>query len=127
MSYDSVYPTSAPPHKLETDWAASCAEIILRRCPACEMDSIIGHGRRCELPRDQNLLDMAVLFPGDTIASDAMPWLSTRTGQETDPNAWPLPDDAFSHPRSAGTFTRFLAQYVRDRKLLSWLCAIANL
>lgn len=73
-----------------------------------------------ELPRDQKLLDMAVLFPGGIIASDAMPWMSTTTGQEIDPNVWPLSDDAFSHPRSAGTFTRFLAQYVRDRKLISW-------
>jgi N-acyl-D-glutamate deacylase len=79
-----------------------------------------------ELPRDQKLLDMAVLFPGGTIASDAMPWLSTTTGQETDPNLWPLPDDAFSHPRSAGTFTRFLGQYARDRKLISWPDAIAK-
>ena len=36
------------------------------------------------------------------------------------------PDDAFSHPRGAGTFTRFLAQYVRDRKLISWPDAIAK-
>jgi len=33
-----------------------------------------------ELPRDQNLLDMAVLFPGGIIASDAMPWISTERG-----------------------------------------------
>jgi N-acyl-D-glutamate deacylase len=57
-----------------------------------------------ELPRDQKLLDMAVPFPGGIVASDAMPWFSTGTGKETDPNAWPPPDDAFSHPRSAGTF-----------------------
>jgi N-acyl-D-glutamate deacylase len=79
-----------------------------------------------ELPRDQKLLDMAVLFPGGIIASDAMPWISSKTGREMDPNAWPIPDDAFSHPRSAGTFTRFLAQYVRDRKLMSWSDAIAK-
>ena len=79
-----------------------------------------------ELPRDQKLLDMAVLFPGGIIASDAMPWISTRTGQPIDTEAWPLPEDAFSHPRSAGTFTRFLAQYVRDRKLISWSDAIAK-
>ena len=79
-----------------------------------------------ELPRDQKLLDMAVLFPGGIIASDAMPWLTTRTGQETDPDVWPLPDDAFAHPRSAGTFTRFLSQYVRDRKLINWPDAIAK-
>lgn len=79
-----------------------------------------------ELPRDEKLLDMAVLFPGGIIASDAMPWMSITTGKEIDPNAWPLPDDAFSHPRSAGTFTRFLAHYVRDRELISWPDAIAK-
>lgn len=79
-----------------------------------------------ELPRDQKLLDMAVLFPGGIIASDAMPWLSTRTGQEINPDTWPLPEDAFAHPRSAGTFTRFLAQYVRERKLISWPDAISK-
>lgn len=79
-----------------------------------------------ELPRDQKLLDMAVLFPGGIIASDAMPWVSTRTGQEINPNIWPMPDDAFAHPRSAGTFTRFLAQYAHNRKLISWPDAIAK-
>ena len=79
-----------------------------------------------ELPRDQKLLDMAVLFPDGIIASDAMPWLSTKTGQEIDPNAWPLPEDAFAHPRSAGTFTRFLEEYVRERELISWSDAIAK-
>ena len=79
-----------------------------------------------ELPRDQKLLDMAVLFSGGIIASDAMPWLSTETGREIDSNAWPLPNTAFAHPRSAGTFTRFLAQYVRDRKLISWPDAITK-
>jgi N-acyl-D-glutamate deacylase len=79
-----------------------------------------------ELPRDQKLLDMAVLFPGAIIASDAMPWVSTTTGKEVDPNAWPLPKDAFSHPRSAGTFTRFLAQYVRERHAIGLSDAIAK-
>jgi hypothetical protein len=46
-----------------------------------------------ELPRDQKLF-MAVLFRGGIIALDAMPWVSTKTGQEIDANAWPLPDDA---------------------------------
>jgi len=47
-------PLSAPPHKLETDWATSCAEVILRRCPACESDSIIGHGRRRKQAHDEH-------------------------------------------------------------------------
>jgi len=42
------------------------------------------------------------------------------------PNAWPLPEDAFAHPRSAGSYTRFLAQYVRERQLLSWSDPIAK-
>ena len=69
---------------------------------------------------------LAVLFPGGIIASDAMPWVSTTSGKEIDPSAWPLPDDAFSHPRSAGTFSRFLAVYVRERHALSLSDAIAK-
>lgn len=79
-----------------------------------------------ELPRDQQLLDDAVLFPGGIIASDSMPWVSTTTGKPIDPNAWPIPDDAYAHPRGAATFTKFLEEYVRDRKLLSWPDAIAK-
>jgi hypothetical protein len=39
-------PFSAEPKKLESDWAVVCSQIILRRCPVCERDSIVGHGRR---------------------------------------------------------------------------------
>jgi N-acyl-D-glutamate deacylase len=70
---------------------------------------------------------MAVLSPGGIIASDAMAWLNTSMGQETDPNVWPLLEGAFSHPRSAGMFTRFLALYVRDRKLIAWPDAHAKI
>jgi len=41
-------------HKVETDWAANCADAILRRCPTCERDSIIGHGRRCKQAHDEH-------------------------------------------------------------------------
>lgn len=65
----------------------------------------------------RKLLDMAVLYPGGAIASDAMPWTladgSTYTG-----DAWPLPEDAFAHPRSSGCFTRFIREWVRERKTL---------
>src|SRR5207244_3090232 len=47
-------PLSVPPHKLETDWATSCAEAILRQCPVCEHDSIIGHGRRRKQAHDEH-------------------------------------------------------------------------
>ena len=45
---------SLPPHKLETDWAASCAGIIPRHCPICGRDSIIGHGRRRKQAHDEH-------------------------------------------------------------------------
>jgi N-acyl-D-glutamate deacylase len=79
-----------------------------------------------ELPRDQAMLDMSVLYPGAMIASDTMPWLRTKTGEHIDDDVWPLPADAFSHPRSAGTHARFLCDYVRERKLISLLDAIAK-
>ena len=50
--------------------------------------------------------------------------MSTATGKPIDPTRWPLPADTFSHPRSA--VTRFHAQYVRDRRLLTWPEAIAK-
>jgi N-acyl-D-aspartate/D-glutamate deacylase len=70
--------------------------------------------------RHRDLLDISVLYPGGAIASDAMPWTlpdgTTYTG-----DAWPLPEDATSHPRSAGTFTRFIRQWVRERQAVSLL------
>lgn len=63
---------------------------------------------------DQDYLDQSVLFPGGAIASDAMPW--TSKGKPLTGDVWPLPADAFAHPRSAGTFTRFLRDYVRERR-----------
>jgi hypothetical protein len=38
---------------LEADWAEACADIILRRCPICEQDSIVGHGRRRKQAHDE--------------------------------------------------------------------------
>jgi hypothetical protein len=45
-------PLSAAQSNLETDWAA-CTHIILRGCPVCERDSIIGHGRRRKQAHDE--------------------------------------------------------------------------
>jgi N-acyl-D-glutamate deacylase len=46
-----------------------------------------------------------------------MPWSmpdgSTYTGE-----AWPLPAEATSHPRSAGCFTRFIRHWVRERQMI---------
>jgi Domain of unknown function (DUF6431) len=35
------------------DWAAASAEVILRRCPICDRDSITGHGRRQKQAHDE--------------------------------------------------------------------------
>ncbi len=68
--------------------------------------------------RHRGLLDISVLFPGGAIASDAMPW-SLADGTTYTGDAWPLPEDATSHPRSAGAFTRFLRHWVRERQAIS--------
>ena len=70
--------------------------------------------------RHRDLLDISVLFPGGAIASDAMPW-SLTDGAIYTGDAWPLPQDATSHPRSAGTFTRFIRHWVRERQAVSLL------
>lgn len=78
------------------------------------------------LPRDQAYLDLAVLYPEGIIASDAMPWMSKQDGRILTGKEWPLPDDAFAHPRTAATFVKFLIDYVRDREAESLSDAIAR-
>ncbi|MGW4799099.1 amidohydrolase family protein [Nonomuraea sp. NPDC004297] len=63
-------------------------------------------------PVDADMLDLSVLHPGAAIASDAMPWVR-KDGTLVEGDVWPLPDDAFAHPRSAGCFSRFLAGWAR--------------
>lgn len=75
--------------------------------------------------RDQQLLDQSVLYPGGAIASDAMPW--TVEGNIVSGDVWPIPEKAFAHPRSAGTFTRFLRDYVRDRRRIGLLEALRKI
>lgn len=70
-------------------------------------------------------LDVSVTFPGGSIASDAMPWVDA-TGAIYEGEDWPLPEDVFAHPRSSGTFTRFFRQYVRERRLVPLMEAIAK-
>ena len=71
-------------------------------------------------PHHRDLLDMAVLYPRGAIASDAMPW-TRADGKPYTGDAWPLPEDATSHPRSAGCFTRFIREWVRERRKVSLL------
>ena len=76
-------------------------------------------------PRHRDLLDVSILFPEGAIASDAMPW-SLADGSFYEGDAWPLPKDASAHPRSSGTFTRFLRHWVREREALSLIDGLAK-
>ena len=72
---------------------------------------------------DMKMLDRAVLYPGGAIASDGMPWFDPK-GNIYAGDIWPLPEDAFAHPRSSGCFSRFYAKWVRERKAISLLEAV---
>lgn len=74
---------------------------------------------------DRKLLDLAVLYPGGSIASDGMPWMDAK-GKILQGDIWPLPKDAFAHPRSAGCFSRFISRWVRERKAISLSEALAK-
>lgn len=75
-------------------------------------------------PAHQDYLDRSVLFSGGAIASDGGDW--DRAGKPLPGDTWPLPEDARSHPRSAGTYGRFLRTYVRERAAIDWSEAIAK-
>lgn len=76
-------------------------------------------------PGHQALLDISVLYEGGAIASDALPW-SQPDGSFYHGSDWPLPAEVSAHPRSAGTFTRFLSAYVRDREAVSLMEGLAK-
>jgi hypothetical protein len=73
-------------------------------------------------PADLAILDKSILHPRILIESDEMFWMFMDKHDEVqnyEGDAWPLPEGAFSHPRSNGTFAKVLRSYVRERKLLS--------
>ena len=45
---------SVPLERLAARWAEDSDEIILRHCPVCDSDSIIGHGRRRKQAHDEH-------------------------------------------------------------------------
>lgn len=82
-------------------------------------------------PKQLAILDASVTHPDIMIASDATYWsyydsdstlVANYEGDE-----WPLPDGVFGHPRSAGTFSKMLRSYVRERGLLSLSEAIRKM
>lgn len=66
-------------------------------------------------PADVALLLRSLVFTGACIASDAMPL--TWQGR-ADPEAWPLPPIAFTHPRTAGTFAKAYRLLVREQGVI---------
>jgi N-acyl-D-glutamate deacylase len=73
-------------------------------------------------PDDLALLDKSVLHPKILIESDEMFWMFMDEHKRIinyEGDAWPLPENTFSHPRSNGTFAKVLRSYVRERKLMS--------
>lgn len=75
---------------------------------------------------DLKILDQSIASRWIPIASDAVPW-SMPDGSMLKGDIWPLPKEAASNPRSAGTFTKFLGEYVRERKVLSWMEALRKI
>jgi len=45
---------SAAQYNLESDWVRAGTEGIVRRCPICVQDSIVGHGRRRKQAHDEH-------------------------------------------------------------------------
>ena len=73
---------------------------------------------------DRRLLMRALSFPGGVVASDAMPLTWTGPAQ---PAAWPLPEQASTHPRTAGTFARALHMLTRGDAPASLVkCSLAE-
>jgi N-acyl-D-glutamate deacylase len=73
-------------------------------------------------PDDLRLLDKSILHPQILIESDEMFWMFMDDHDHIinyAGDAWPLPEDTFSHPRSNGTFAKILRSYVRERGLMT--------
>ncbi len=69
-------------------------------------------------------VERALSFPGAAVASDGLPF--HWPGEAPDPHTWPVPPGTLGHPRSVGTFSRFL-RLARDRGLMSLPEAVARL
>jgi N-acyl-D-aspartate/D-glutamate deacylase len=57
-------------------------------------------------PADRTVMLRPLVFPDAVVASDAMPLV--WGGAAPDQMTWPLPGTAFTHPRTAGTYSRAL-------------------
>jgi Amidohydrolase family len=64
------------------------------------------------VPADLEVLLRSLTYPDAVVASDAMPL--TWPGAAPDQRIWPLPPGAFTHPRTAGTFSRAVRLLASD-------------
>ena len=99
---------------------------ILRAAKEDPTDLVMWHFLEVDVnEKHRKLLDTSVTMAGGSIASDAMPWIkpdgTIYTGMD-----WPLPPDVSAHPRSSGTFTRFLREHVRERETVPLVEALAK-
>jgi N-acyl-D-glutamate deacylase len=80
-------------------------------------------------PDDLALLDTSILHPNILIESDEMFWMLIDGSniENYAGDAWPLPQEAFSHPRSNGTFVKVLRSYVRERELMTLTEAVRKM
>lgn len=99
---------------------------ILRAAHENPADLVMWHYLDVEANAEhRRMLDASVTYPGGSIASDAMPWVRPD-GSIYDGMDWPLPPEVSAHPRSSGTFTRFLREYTRERKTMPLVEALAK-
>jgi N-acyl-D-aspartate/D-glutamate deacylase len=66
-------------------------------------------------PADVEVLLRSLTFTAACIASDAMPLTWQGAPQ---PDTWPLPPEAFTHPRGAGTFAKAFRLMVREHQVV---------
>ena len=73
---------------------------------------------------DAEALAKSNLLPNSSIGSDSVPWQLISNDELIEDGVWPLPEGAYAHPRTAGTFSRFIKMYVREQKKISLMEAI---
>ncbi|WP_077342412.1 amidohydrolase family protein [Pseudocolwellia agarivorans] len=76
---------------------------------------------------DQHLYEISQLFPNGAVASDGMPIMDATTHRMIFGDVWPLPESAQTHPRSAGSYSRFILQFVKESKKISLSEAIRKM
>ncbi len=82
-----------------------------------------------EKPEELALIDYSITHPNFLIESDAMPWYIEKNDKIVpyEGDEWPMPKEAFAHPRSNGTFAKTLGSYVRDRKKMDLMEAVRKI